>query len=128
MPRESRFEFKRLDVFDAAVDFFAWVVEVTATVPWRYRRVSDQLVGAAVSILGNLGESGGRRLMPGEASQHYRYAQGSTHECAAYLDALLCLERIDRTVYQEREHQLARIGSMLTNLIRRQESLRHRTP
>lgn len=126
MARIRKFDFKNLDVYDAAVDFFSWAADVTGRIPWRYRRVADQFIGAAASILGNLGESGGRRLMPAESSQHYRYAQGSTHECAAYLDALACMGTIDDDAYNHREDQLARIGSMITRLIDRQERLRGR--
>ena len=125
MPRAIQFDFKTLDVYQAADDFFAWAVEVTGRIPWRFRAVGDQFIDAAVSIIGNLGESSGRLRMPGEASQHLRYAQGSTHECAAYLDALVSIGVIDEEARNDREAQLARIGSMITKMIVRQDKKRH---
>jgi len=127
MARITRFDFKKLDAYEAALDFFGWAVQVTGRISWRYRSVGDQFIRAAASILGNLGESGGRRRMPAESSQHYRYAQGSTHECAAYLDALVLMGTIDDDAYNDREAQLARIGSMITRLIDHQERRRGRT-
>ena len=52
--------------------------------------------------------------------QHYRYAQGSVYESAAYLDALAALGAIDRKTHEEREEQLGRIAAMLTRLIQKQ--------
>ena len=127
MPHRYHFDFKRLDVYELALDFFVWAVQVTAKIPWRFRAVGDQFIRAAASILGNLGESSGRLGQPGESSQHFRYAQGSTHECAAYLDALLCIGVIDEDARQQREEQLARVGSMITRLMQRQERLRRRS-
>ncbi len=124
MSRSSRFDFKRLDVYEAALDFFTWAAEVSGGISWRHRAVGDQLIKAANSILGNLGEASGRRSMPKESRQHYRYALGSDHECAAYLDALLALGVIDEEARDEREDQLARIGSMISRLMAHQSRKR----
>ncbi|MDX1675020.1 MAG: four helix bundle protein [Longimicrobiales bacterium] len=121
------FDYKELDAYQATLDFFGWAVEVTGRVPWKFRAVGDQFIGASVSILGNIGEASGRRRRPAESSQHYRYAQGSTHECAAYLDALACMEVISETDRGDREAQLARIGAMITRLIDLQERRRTRS-
>jgi four helix bundle protein len=111
------FRFKDLDVYQESLDHFLWTVEVTASIQWRYRRLVDQAVGSSLSTLGNVGEASGRRLKPAEAAQHYRYAQGSAHESAAYLDALAGVVEMDAEVYAHREQQLARIGAMLSRLI-----------
>jgi four helix bundle protein len=118
--RGHRFDFKRLDVYRAAVDYYGWTVEVTAGLSWRHRRLTDQTIGAALSAMGNIGEAAGRRGRPTEVRQFYRYAQGSVHESAAYLDALLRIGAIEPATHDQREEQLADIGSMLTRLIQRE--------
>ena len=123
MARIYRFDFKRLDVYQAAVAYFAWTVQMVSQLPWRFKRLSDQMLGAALSMVGNLGESGGRTRKPREASQHFRYAQGSAHESAAYLDALAAVGLLSDEEYNQKEAELADIGAMLTRLIQYQEGL-----
>lgn len=117
MARTCRFSFKQLDVYEEALDHFRWTIAVVRRLPARYARISDQAVGASLSTIGNLGEASGRRLKPREASQHYRYAQGSTDESAAYLDALYSVAGLHYETYDRREEQLARIAARLTRMI-----------
>ncbi len=117
MAGEPRFDFKTLDVYRVALDHYAWVIAVTGRLPRHHGRLQDQLLGGSLSILGNIAEASGRRGRPAEVRQHYRYAQGSTHECAAYLDALRCVGAIDEATRDHRERKLADVGSMLTRLI-----------
>lgn len=58
--------------------------------------------------------------MPKESRQHYRYALGSVHECAAYLDALIAIQVIKRDDYADCEDQLARLSAMITRLMAHQ--------
>jgi four helix bundle protein len=85
----------------------------------------NQVVGASLSIMGNVAEANGREKEPGEVEQHCRYAQGSTFESAGYLDALSALEVIDDDEYNVQEEHLARIAAMLTRLM---QSHRRRRP
>jgi four helix bundle protein len=124
MAREYRFNFKRLDAYQAAVEHFRWTVEAVAdfrAVPFVVR---DQILDAALSIAANIAEANGRTRMAGEAEQHYRYAQGSTYETAAYLDALAALGVLDDHQYNVREANLARIAAMLDRLTRKQAARR----
>ena len=120
MGSEWRFQFKRLNVYQEAVDHFAWAVDAVRRSPQVPFKVSNQVTGASLSILSNIGEANGRDQKAGEAVQHYRYAQGSTFECAAHLDALAALDLIDEGEYRIAEERLTRISSMLSGLIRRQ--------
>jgi four helix bundle protein len=116
MAKRYRFRFKELDVYQAAVAHFAWTVDVAG----RMRRgpyvVTNQALGASLSIMGNIGEANGREKQPGEVEQHYRYAQGSTFEAATHLDAFAALNVITDDEYNVREEHLAGIAAMLTRL------------
>ena len=120
MARDYQFGFKRLDVYRAAVEHFEWTCEVVTRMPKGPFRVTDQAVGASLSVMGNIGEAHGRESRAGEIEQHYRYAQGSTFECATHLDALSALGVISDEEYNAAEARLARIAMMLTRLIQKQ--------
>ena len=124
MAKRYRFRFKRMDVYGAAVEHFGWCVGVVGGMPRGPFVVTDQVLGASLSIMGNVGEANGREKKPGEVEQHYRYAQGSTFESATHLDALSALGAIDDDAYNRQEETLARIATMLTRLIQRQQKAR----
>jgi four helix bundle protein len=116
MAKRYRFRFKQLDVYQAAVDHFAWTVEVVGRMPRGPFKVVNQALGASLSIMGNVGEANGREKQPGEVEQHYRYAQGSTFESATHLDAFSALQVITDDEYNAAEGHLASIAAMLTRL------------
>ena len=120
MAKVYRFNFKKLDVYRAAVEHFAWAVRVVADLPRAPFALTNQFLGAPLSIIANIGEANGRDLRAGESEQHYRYAQGSTYESAAYLDSLAAMGAIDDDEYNIREENLSRIASMLTRLMQKQ--------
>ena len=119
MGRRYRFPFKSLDVYQASVEHFGWCVNVLAGASRIPFKVQDQIISAALSMPANIGEANGRWKKPGEVEQHYRYAQGSTYESAAFLDALSALGAIDDDAYNSQEEHLERIARMLTPLMNR---------
>ena len=60
MGREYRFEFKRLDVYQVAVEHFRWTCDVVRRLPRGPFKVTDQAVGSSLSVMGNIGEANGR--------------------------------------------------------------------
>ena len=116
MAKRYRFRFKRLDVYQLAVDHFVWTMKVVQRMPNGPYAVTNQFLGASLSIMGNVGEANGRGAKAGEVAQHYRYAQGSTFESATHVDAMSAMDVISDDEYNEAEDRLARIGSMLTRL------------
>jgi four helix bundle protein len=126
MAKQYRFRFKSLDVYQAAVAHFLWTVEVLRRLPKGPFVVPNQITGASLSIVGNIGEANGRDKQPGEIEQHYRYAQGSAFEAATHLEALSALGVITDDEYNAQELHLARISAMLTRLMQRERS--QRTP
>ncbi len=117
MAVEYRFDFKRLDVYRAAVQHLGWCLEVASRMRWDRKVLTSQMLRAALSTVLNIAEAGGRHS-PGESAQHLRYAQGSLYESAAMLDALILMGVIDQDAFDHQEERLARIGAMLTAMIR----------
>jgi four helix bundle protein len=123
----TRFGFKRLDVYQAALAFWQWALRVATRIPRNRFFVTDQFLRAALSISLNIAEGAGNKT-PAEAANHCRHASGSTTECAALLDSLLAMKVISEKEYDEQEERLARIAAMLTGLMQRhQRRSRNRT-
>ncbi len=120
MAANSLFPYKDMDVYKAAREHFGWCIGVVRSRRQIPAVVRDQLLRASLSVPANIGEANGRWKRPGEVEQHYRYAQGSTYESAALLDALVDLTAIDDEEYRAGEERLERIARMLTGLMNRQ--------
>lgn len=115
-----RFRFKRLDVYGMAVEHFEWTCRVVDRMPRGPFKMTNQAVGAALSIMGNIGEANGRDRQPGEVQQHYRYALGSTFEAATHIDGFRALRVIDDEEHANAEERLSRIAAMIRSLNERQ--------
>lgn len=113
-----RFEFKKLVVYQVALRFFAWAIEVSERLPKSRLVLIDQFVRAALSIVLNTAEAAGLWRL-GNKRKHYEYARGSTFEAAAMLDVLLVTKAITREEFDEREEELAEVGARLTRLCQR---------
>jgi four helix bundle protein len=123
MAKAIRFDFKKLDVYHAALEHYDWCLDVASRIPPDRKVVTWQMLRAALSIVLNLGEAGGRRTA-GESAQFLRVARGSAFECAAMLDALLLQGVIDEDEYNAQEELLSRIGAMLSIMLRKKTPIR----
>jgi four helix bundle protein len=108
--------YQELDVWQRAMDHAVSVYELTKALPAEeLYGVTSQLRRAAVSIPTNIAEGYGRRSV-GDYSRFLRIAKGSVNE----LETLLLL--VERLGYVKGAAELmfanAKLGSMLTNLIR----------
>lgn len=113
-----RFEFKKLVVYQVALKFFAWAMEVSERMPKSSVVLVDQFTRAALSIVLNIAEGAGL-WRPGNKRKHYAYARGSAFEAAAMLDVLKMTGAINQEEFDEREEQLAEAGARLTRLCQR---------
>src|SRR5947209_2535884 len=86
--------FRKLDVYQRAIEFLALAAEATANVPRENAELLDQLRRAATSIPLNIAEAAGR-TGESDAARAHAIARGSAMECAAVLDALLMLKVVD---------------------------------
>jgi four helix bundle protein len=116
--RVRRFDFKELDVYQAALAHYEWCLDVASRISPDRKVITWQMLKASLSVLLNLGEAGGRRGAA-ESAQYLRVARGSAFECAAMLDGLAAMEVITDDEYNVQEQLLARVGAMLSTMIRR---------
>jgi four helix bundle protein len=108
-----RLDFERLDVYRVAVEFHA--LASSLRLPAGRRELRDQLDRAALSIVLNTAEGGGRTGAADKA-RFYAMARGSAMECAALFDLLGNLALVPRPLCVRARGLLVRIVQMHTRL------------
>ena len=112
----SAFDFERLDVYKAAIEFIVVTHAIVERLPRGRAYLVDQLQRAATSIALNIAEGAGEGAKP-EKARFYRMSRRSTFECAAILDVLQAEHLADETELRTGRELLERIGMMLTRLV-----------
>src|SRR5260370_34927159 len=108
------FNFKRLDVYGCAIEFFKLAIPLTERAPVGFHSLNDQLRRAAVSIPLNLAERSGKYDQ--DERRYFSIARGSALECAAIMDVFEALGAISQPEAAHAKSLLERIVSMLTKL------------
>ena len=110
------FDFERLDVYTAALDFIATARALKLRLPPGNGDLADQLMRAATSIVLNIAEGTGE-WATSEKARFYRMSRRSAFECAAVLDIMRKLALADETELRTGRDLLDRIGAMLTKMV-----------
>lgn len=111
----SSFDFQRLDVYRAAIEFIGVTHAIIERLPRGHGYLVDQLQRAATSVALNIAEGAGE-AHSAEKVRFYRMARRSAFECAAILDVLATHHPADATELRTGEQLLQRIGAMLTRM------------
>jgi four helix bundle protein len=114
------FDHEKLDVYKLAVEFVARANELVASLPRGRGYLGDQLQRAALSIVLNIAEGAGKFSSADKAAFYLR-ARGSVTECAAVFDVCLVLKLVSEAAAEDNKALLARIGQMLTKLVKAQQ-------
>ena len=111
------FDHERLDVYQTAIAFIAWVGELLEG-PLKNGRLSaaKHLDDASQSIANNIAEGNGKRSRP-DRCRFLDMARGSALECAACLDGLAARRRLAAEEIAKGKELLERIVSMLWRMI-----------
>jgi four helix bundle protein len=111
---------ERFDVYQLALGFHAFAIEVAARVPRGHGETAEQLRRAAQSIFLNIAEGAGK-FSRADKRRYYLSARGSVNECGALLDALMQLRVVDKDCHRARKEDLVRMVQMLIRLAQRME-------
>jgi len=111
---KTHFDHEKLDVYQDAIGFVAWVDELLEGIP-KSLAVYNQLDRASTSIPLNIAEGNGK-YTEADRCRFFDIARGSALECAACLDVLVAKRRIGSA--ESGKARLVRIVSMLVGLIR----------
>lgn len=112
----EKFGFENLEVYRRALQLSIELCKLASTFPFKYSRLRDQLIGAALSISLNIAEGYGRGGTK-EKVNFYRTAKASAFECIPILSVAhsLGLLTVGRLEYFKGEIQ--EITKMLSGLI-----------
>jgi len=109
--------YQQLEVWQRSRELVAKIYEITQSFPDREAfGLTSQMRRAAVSIPCNIAEGFGRHTGPANA-QFLRIAKGSTNELETLL--ILCVDLKFMSNADDIRQDVAKVGSMLTNLIAR---------
>ena len=112
---EKAFDYERLDVYQAAIEFVVVADGVVEGLPRGRAYLADQLQRAATSITFNIAEGAGERS-PADKARLYRFACRSATECAAILDVCQRLALADQARLVDGRALLVRVVQMLVRL------------
>ena len=107
--------FRKLDVYQAAVRFLPLAAAIADSLPPRYASLADQLRRASLSIPLNIAEGSAKRSGP-DQRRFYAIARGSAMECAAILDACTALALIEQPRAEEADQLLLSTVRMLSKM------------
>lgn len=109
--------FRKLDVYQAAVRFVPLAAGIADSLPPRYAAMAEQLRRASLSIPLNIAEGSGKSTGP-DQRRFYTVARGSAMECAAIIDVCRALALVEQARAQELDQLLFSIVRMLSRMCR----------
>ncbi len=112
-----RFDHEKLQVYQNAVSFCAWVTPILEQMPAKFA-ARDQLDRASTSVVLNIAEGNGKRSFP-DRCRFFDIARGSGVESAACLDVLVARNVISMEIAEEGKTKLVEIVSMVGGLLAR---------
>ncbi len=109
------FNFEKLTVYQRSLILATNLSRVAGGFPLKYRRIQDQLIGAAISVTLNIAEGSGR-YGKREKIQFYRTAQASAFEIIPILE--IC-DNLNLLKKNEWAGEVEEICKMLSSLIKK---------
>jgi four helix bundle protein len=116
-PREFWFEHEKLDVYQEAIAFIAWVSPILEDLV-KAGDVRDQLDRASTSVPLNIAEGNGKYTQK-DRCRFFDNAHGSALECAGALDILVGKGKLTVDQIRPGKERLQRIVRMLMGLIKK---------
>src|SRR5580693_4023543 len=116
-PDECWFDHERLEVYQEAIAFSAWL-SAALDLAVRIGDVKDQLDRASTSIPLNIAEGNGKYALK-DRCRFFNIAHGSALECAAGLDILVAKVKLTSDQIRPGKESLQKIVRMLMGLIKR---------
>jgi four helix bundle protein len=113
---KTYFDHEKLNVYQAAIRFVAWVGDLLESVP-KGLAAHNQLDRASTSIPLNIAEGNGK-YTPADRCRFFDISRGSALESASCLDVLQAKKIIEPEVCVEGKEILAPIVAMLVGLIK----------
>ncbi len=112
----DEFIFEKLAVYQKSLKLSIEICKICSDFPIKYSRISNQFIGAIISIPLNIAEGNGRKTSK-DKSNFYKIARSSSFECIPLLDICFTLGLIDERNRQETRQSISEISKMISGLI-----------
>ncbi|MFP4393554.1 MAG: four helix bundle protein [Desulfohalobiaceae bacterium] len=113
------FGHERLDVYQLALKYVAWVHSISERLKGQHRYTRDQWIRSSESVPQNIAEGNGKGTVA-DRRRYFEIARGSSLECAASQDILQVTNGLTSAENLEGKEMLERIVSMLTKMSMRE--------
>ena len=115
------FIFEKLEVYKRSLNFSIKICKICSDFPIKYSRISNQFIGASVSIPLNIAEGNGRDTNKDKVN-FYRIAKGSGFECVPLIAICFSLNLISKQKEEEFRNDVKEITQMISGLIKYQKN------
>ena len=109
------FGHEKLDVYQLAITYVAWVYRKSRELNGLHRAARDQWIRASQSIPLNIAEGNGKTTAA-DRRRYFEIARGSVLECAAIQDVLVIGEGLAEDESEMRKGDLDRVIAMLSRM------------
>ena len=113
----QRLSHENLHVYQSAIRFVAYCVDLLSRFPKGYADLVDQFRRAATSIPLNIAEGAGK-IGRADSVRFFAIARGSALECGAILDVAMVMGLLEPGPVAPAKALLARVVAMLTKMTR----------
>lgn len=110
------FNFEKLKVYERSLKFSIELCRKASNFPFKFSRLRDQLIGAAISVPLNIAEGSGRKTIKDKAN-FYKTARASIFECVPILEISYKLNLIDEDYLKRFKQEIMEISKMLSGLM-----------
>ena len=113
--RESFF-FEKLLIYQRSLVFSVKVCRLASNFPVKYKRIQDQLIGAAISVPLNIAEGSGRKFAK-EKINFCNTARASLFECVPLFEVCNSLGLIEANDFEEFVNEAVEISKMINGFV-----------
>jgi four helix bundle protein len=113
---EQGFLFEKLKIYQRSLAFSIKICKISSLFPFKFSRISGQLIGAAISVPLNIAEGSGRKFAK-ERTNFLNISRSSLFECVPILEICLSLNLINQKDYEELISETVELSKMINAFI-----------
>ncbi len=113
----EKFYFEDLEVYQRSLKLAITICKIAGEFSFKFSRIRDQIIGAAISAPLNIAEGSGRKSIK-ERSNFYKISITSLFEIIPLLEICLRLNLIEENSYDNFRKETTELAKMINGLIR----------
>ena len=113
----DKFYFEDLEVYRRSLQLAIIICKIASRFSFKFSRIRDQLIGAAISVPLNIAEGSGRKSIK-ERSNFYKISITSLFEIIPLLEICIGLNLIEKNNYDDFRRETTELAKMINGLIR----------